>query len=297
MDLFRRFRDRKRGKAPSPENPPPVPPVEEFQQFLDAQGEPDSLPQLELGQYRTILGRRPRPTETQVRRFAEYTAEAKSWYKHLPLLPPGVPFHFFLDPWAGLDRILQRDGAIAFINRTEETPRYHHSWMTTGDYRSRFSQLSFACATGTKLYWPVSCRLDEGRDISGFMANNPCRATIHLSEELEVQLPYEVLEAGTVLMTGVVHRLAARPWVFLKQIEPTDDPLAWPEETGGPPTARKIMDLCQRLAAREDMEPVEEAENGNAAAEEDLGALLEPERRRLEEQMVEAMLRVIALVY
>ena len=54
--------------------------------------------QFTLEEYREALEGVPRPTDEQIAGFAAFVCKAHSWYKHLPLLPPGVPFQFFLDP-------------------------------------------------------------------------------------------------------------------------------------------------------------------------------------------------------
>jgi hypothetical protein len=53
---------------------------------------------------RTVAGL-PIPTAEQINDFATYVAGAKSWYKHLPVHPPGSPMHFYLDSHAGRDRL------------------------------------------------------------------------------------------------------------------------------------------------------------------------------------------------
>jgi hypothetical protein len=265
-------------------------------EVLDKRLEVSSLPRLELCEYRALIERIPRPTDDQIRQFASYVAEAKSWYKHLPLFPPGGSFHFFVDPCAGLDRILRQDSQVIYVQRTSNTPQFHYTWMTTVAYRSRFSRLSFACDAGTDLFLPVFCRLHDGRDISGFLANNPSRASVHVSEDREFRLPQEVLEAGTIQMTGVIHPLTARPWVWLKRLADDTQLPSWPEETGGADTAREIVDRCQVVEAKI-RHSISAATQGRDAVDEDLNRLLAPERQRLHELMVVAMHRVVALLY
>jgi len=296
--VLRWLRDLLRSKSADKTAPlPAAPPAETVAECLDRRRDVASLPQLELHEYRTLVAQFPRPTDGQIRQFASYVAEAKSWYKHLPLLPPGEPFQFFVDPWAGLDRVLLQDGQVVYINRTADTPRFHYTWMTTEDYRSRFCRLSFACAAGTELFLPVSCRLQDGRDISGFLANNSSRSSVHVSEKLECRLPQEILDAGTIGMTGVIHPLAARPWVWLNRLGKIDQPLSWPEETGGANTAQKIVARCRLVEARTRQSGPTEAQGGLDAVDEELSGLLSPERRRLQERMVEAMQRVVAVLY
>jgi hypothetical protein len=61
-----------------------------------------------LSNYRGYVGELPRPSEGQIEGYVQFVSQAHSWYKHLPLLPPGQPFHSFVDPFSGYDRIIQR---------------------------------------------------------------------------------------------------------------------------------------------------------------------------------------------
>src|SRR5919197_4034317 len=98
----------------------------------------EDLPSLGLAEYRALVEEIPRPFDDQIRSFAAFVSEAKSWYKHLPPFGPGVPFYFFVDPCAGLDRKRLPGGTVTFSERTDTTPRFHYTWMTTESYRARF---------------------------------------------------------------------------------------------------------------------------------------------------------------
>jgi hypothetical protein len=50
------------------------------------------------------------PDDEQTRNFAEHVAGAHSWYKHLPPLPPGRRFAFYLDRDAGRERETLQNG-------------------------------------------------------------------------------------------------------------------------------------------------------------------------------------------
>jgi hypothetical protein len=69
----------------------------------EAQAEPSAS--LSLEQYLALLDGAPAPTREERANFVEYVSHAHSWYKHLPLYPPGCPFYFFLDKYAGCDRV------------------------------------------------------------------------------------------------------------------------------------------------------------------------------------------------
>ncbi|MEI2782256.1 MAG: hypothetical protein V9H25_13765 [Candidatus Competibacter sp.] len=212
--------------------------------------------------------------------------------KHLPLWPPGQPFLFYIDPHVGLDCIVDASGGATYLPRTEETPqshRFHYTWMTTEEYRSRYGWLAFACNAGTQLMIPVTAPRQDGKAVSGLLDNNPCRPTIHLTEDRGFQLPEEVVDAGTVCLTGVIHETASEPWIWLHHLQEEDHTLPWPEETGGTETGARIVNRC-RVFAETKGRYFEEAD-------EELHNLIEPERVRQRTEMVVAMQAVIDLVY
>lgn len=72
----------------------------------------------------------------QMQQFALFVSNAHSWYKHLPYLPPGEPFQFFLDPGAGMQLVVSSQGSVDATPRAE--PGFHYSWLPTVEYRARF---------------------------------------------------------------------------------------------------------------------------------------------------------------
>src|SRR4051812_371805 len=77
----------------------------------------------------------PRPTLQQIGEFVEYVSTAHSWYKHLPLIPPGSPFTFYLDPNAGCEWI-ENGSRSHFRERLANAPereRFHYTWQPTSD--------------------------------------------------------------------------------------------------------------------------------------------------------------------
>ena len=250
------------------------------------------LPRLNLTEYRALVGPLPPPNPDQVEAFAAYVSAAKSWYKHLPLWPPGQPFLFYIDPHVGLDCIVDARGGATYLPRTEATPqshRFHYTWMTTEEYRSRYGWLAFACNAGTRLMIPVTAQRQDGKAVSGLLDNNPCRPTVHLTEDRGFQLPEEVVDAGTVCLTGVIHETASEPWIWLHHLQEEDHTLPWPEETGGTETGARIVNRCRVLSTQN--------ERSLEAVDAELHELVEPERVRQRAEMVVAMQAVIALVY
>jgi len=76
------------------------------------------VPGMDLEAYRRWLGEVTPPTNSQIEAFADFVAGAHSWYKHLPLLPPGAKFHFYIDPQAGMDRLVHASGEVTVRTRT-----------------------------------------------------------------------------------------------------------------------------------------------------------------------------------
>ena len=141
----------------------------------------EDLPTLELEEYRGLVAEIPPPTDAQIRNFAVFVSDAKSWYKHIPVFGLGTPFYFFVDPGAGLDRIWVPGGVVTFRARTESTPQFHYTWMTTEHYRARFGWLAFCCEAGSELFLPVSVELDEPvhATVKGLLDNNPSYPVIY----------------------------------------------------------------------------------------------------------------------
>jgi hypothetical protein len=87
--------------------------------------------------YPELIATLPLPTPEQTSAFAEHVAQNHSWYKHLPIFPPGAVFTFFLNPHAG-ESIERTD--TGFTTVAFEVGNYftHHSRLSTPEYRSQF---------------------------------------------------------------------------------------------------------------------------------------------------------------
>jgi len=224
-----------------------------------------------LAQYRDVVKNLARPSNEQVESFVQHIAEAHSWYKHLPLLPPGVPFTFFVDPSAGLARILSADGSVQYEERSENDEKYRSLWMTTERYRSQFGYLAG--------YRGPTAPASAGTQHADAFAKGPLFGL----DGNSFRIPVEIAEAGVVELTGIIHPLAARAWIWRemarKQLVRSR---SWPPETGGEETLQAALLLGQQ---------------DGPDADEKLAALLLPEKRRLERTMSEAIHRMLDLAY
>jgi hypothetical protein len=166
------------------------------------------VPGMDLEAYRRWLGEVTPPTDSQIEAFADFVAGAHSWYKHLPLPPPGAKFHFYIDPQAGMDRLVHASGEVTVRLRTLETEPFHYSWMATADYRERFGCLSFSCAMGSTVF-----NEEQQGDETVLVDNNSLHPVLQLSRNSAMTPPEEVLEAGTCRLTALVHPRATAEWV------------------------------------------------------------------------------------
>lgn len=254
---------------------------------------PDKPPIVTLPRYRVLVRSLPRPTLLQMQQFAKFVSNAHSWYKHLPYLPPGLPFQFFLDPGAGMQRAISPQGSINAIPRTECGK--HYSWLPTAEYRKRFGYLAYSRSVGTAVHVLSSdgSRLTES-DVAPYVYDFTARSL--------VQVPAKVLKAGRAFVSAVAHTGGTdeRAWQGMVRVK---TPLEWPEESGGVEAVRKILDRCRVL--EKDPSRKEYANLETLGPNEDrdvlfvdypLYQLLEPERQRQRAGMVAAMKRVIELV-
>ncbi len=266
----------------------------------------------DLPHYRKIVGTLPRPSGAQIDNFVEFVCGAHSWYKHLPLLPPGVPFRFFIDPYSGYDRlVVGPDRCIQLRERTENTLRFHYTWMTTSDYRARFGYLSYVAKAGTSILLVSAAELHEYTE-----------RPVFFTADQGYWIPGEVAEAGCVSLTAIVHEFTPRVWVW-RRFLPPPEARSWPEETGGMNTLAQILEVCEgpkfvtererretryreitdekraRLSESEEKQLRQEADElaRSLDLDEDLVRLLEPEKRRLQREMGNAIRRMVQLVY
>jgi hypothetical protein len=162
--------------------------------------------------YLQIARQLPRPTEEQIERFAVFVSTAHSWYKHLPLVPPGVPFLFYLDPNAGRSILSTPTGDTAYVDITDESPRFHYTWQTTVTYHTQFGFLQYNSDYGPSL------QLIDKHGVLHLDGPGPKILTL---DGDWIEVPSFLLTIGKVELTAMVHS-HGNPIIWLN----------WPEQSG-----------------------------------------------------------------
>ncbi len=97
-------------------------------------------------EYQTYISDIPRPSQEQIARFASHVSYKGHWGKHL--FPyPKVPFFFYLDPTAGMQKTTLANGRAVFQQITEKNSA---TSLTTEEYRKRFGYLHYWVDHGGK---------------------------------------------------------------------------------------------------------------------------------------------------
>jgi len=227
-------------------------------------------PPLTLAEYRTLTRHLPSPTAAQIDAFVNHVCNAHSWYKHLSMNLPGVPFWFYVDPSAGLGIVQRPDGSP----HTELLVghQFHYSSMPTDEYRAKFGSLAAAYQRSSRI---------RRRDPDGTL-HSPADDAFALFDPVRQQfvgLPAEVVAAGTALATGIIHE-AGPMWISCDESAgQVGDVFA--AENGGEATLRRVRALLA-------------AEDVNSGIE--VLRLCEPEQARQRRGMVQAIERVLALI-
>lgn len=268
---------------------------------------------IDLAEYRALVRGLPRPTDIQIESFTRHVAQDHAWYTDIPLVPPGVPFHFYLDNGAGFDCISDGNGEYQYSENTE----YRNEQGTYGigipteTYLQRFGYLNYFQSTRnleTRSPWVL--------DHYGRMR----------------YLDDSIMAAGQAELTSVIHYRwdEVLSWNMVDMFLPIPlDISRWPMESGGPDLLRSILEIVEEnnqrykrwimSYAREGEKPfdcVDDFRRVQSRAERDstrgsleryqervtayrekLRSKLRPERERQFTLMRAAILRVLELVY
>lgn len=184
---------------------------------------PDKPPILTLPRYRVLVRSLPRPTLLQMQQFAMFVSNAHSWYKHLPLRPPGGPFSSSSIRGAGTQRAISPQGAVNAIPRTERGE--HYSWLPTAEYRERFGYLAYSRSVGTVTH-VVS---DDGTVLT---ESDVAPCVYDFTAHRVAQVPATVLKAGRAFVSGVAHTYGTNYHFWLRMVR-VNTRVNWPEESGG----------------------------------------------------------------
>ena len=244
-------------------------------------------PEMDIDAYRLLIGAAVPPTDSQIDAFAEYVAAAHSWYKHLPLQLPGVDFHFYIDPNAGMDHLVHASGEVTVRARTQGTESFHYSWMTTADYRQRFGCLAFSCAAGSSVF---------GTDLVGeetvLVDGNSLHPVLQVGSAFPMRPPKQILETGTCCLTALVHPHATASLVAMRLASRMRKSPVAPAVKDESWDAIKVLWDRQQDMAASDEDRIEAM-----AAHPELAALVQQQRARHRQAMIEAMLRMRSMAF
>ena len=236
-------------------------------------------PEMDLDAYRLLVCAVAPPNDSQIEAFADYVASAHSWYKHLPLQPPGVDFHFYIDPNAGMDHLVHASGEVTVRARNPGTESFHYAWMTTADYRERFGCLAFSCTAGSSVF---------GTDLVGeetvLVDGNSLHPVLQVDRDSAMRPPKQILDTGTCSLTALVHPRASARMVAMRLAAPMR------KRRVAPAVKDEIWDAIKGLWDRQQDMTVDEEDRIEAmAANPEWAALVQQQRARHRQAMIEAM--------
>lgn len=236
-------------------------------------------PEMDIDTYRLLLGAAAPPTDSQIAAFADYVASAHSWYKHLPLQPPGMEFHFYIDPNAGMDHLVHVSGEVTVRARTTDTESFHHAWMTTADYRERFGCLAFSSVAGSSVFGS-----DQVNGEAVLVDNNTLYPRIQVEPDSAMRPPKQVLDAGMCSLTALVHPRATGSLVAMRLVSRVRKPRV------APVVKDETWDAIKEMWDRQQDGAASEEERIDAmAAKPELAALVQQQRACHRQAMIEAM--------
>lgn len=252
---------------------------------------PAATRKLTLAQYRHLVRPLPVPTPQQGRRFAEYVAEAHSWYKHLRVLPAQTPIQIFVDPAAGMQLVQAADGRISAEVR--EKPGFHYSWLRTAEHRERFGHLAFSKSSGSSVSLLA-------RDGSAQVPADDSPQVYDPAERVFYAIPEEALMAGRAFISAVVHGMGSSRWLWDRLLAHNEDFRDVLHPIDSLDITQRILNRLQVLKdapSRAEPEPKRsEYDQSVATLDGPLARLIEAERQRQIEGLAAAATRLIRLV-
>jgi len=253
----------------------------------------DSVP-MPVDEYVTLVAHLPPPTDLQIRQFADFVSGAHSWYKHIQLLPPGLPFQFFIDPGASMDLEVQAGGSLVATERMERG--FHYATLATGQYRTRFGHLTYVQHLGV-----VMAR--DGTLVKPVV--HPNCLVFDQQAATKRLVPVDVYEAGQSLASGLIHPICVNPealtWVGV--LHPESDLRPQVGDSAALALVRaRCLDVttgvrAAQLAALKDSDGQPDALLEAAKRDALLLNALEQERERQRSGMIAAMQRVTKIAY
>ena len=177
---------------------------------------------LSVSEYRATVAALPRPRDEQIAGYVEFVSKAHSWYKHLPMHPPGRSFYFYLDPSAGMHRTVGVDGRLRCV--ASQTPGFHYSTLATAEHLRRFGYLAYCRAPGGS----VELHLANG---TRMVPGDEDAQVFDISTDSWRRIPDEVLQSGRTRVSGLVHPIAMNYAPMLLSHQAKREP--WPAECGG----------------------------------------------------------------
>lgn len=235
--------------------------------------------------YLRIVRALPRPTQKQIGGFVEYVCSAHSWYKHIPIVPPGVAFHLFMNPHVACDKSVLPSGQIEFLVRKERG--FHYAEWPTEEYREQCGYLDYVCSRSSV---PAIYLLKKEPTLDELQA---LEEEDRVKQDHRLPVPDEILRAGEVNLTGVIHTWASQPFPWLRHLgRPGFEESSWPAETGGRDAFVKILETAERCDSLS-LKDLEDFESCRL----ELDHLLNPERERQKALMRATVGRVLQLVY
>ena len=243
-------------------------------------------PEMDIDAYRLLVSAVAPPTDSQIDAFADYVASAHSWYKHLPLQPPGLSFHFYIDPNAGMDHLVHASGEVTVRARTPNTEWFHYAWITTADYRERFGCQAFSCSAVGSVFGT-----DQVNGETVLVDGNSLHPVLQVDRDSAMRPPKQILDAGICSLTALVHPRATGSLVAMRLASPMRKrPLA-------PAVKGEIWHAIKGLWDRQDRAVDEQDRVETMAANAEWTLLIQQQRERHRQAMIEAMRRMRSVAF